>query len=153
MLRFTIQLNYKDPIEVEFETKELEFLLKILDKTKKDCSDNIREEYESLENKFKAIYLLDKQPDERNVQQIKNLFFPINEISADNAHNVKISDLQFSLRTFNCLNRANIKTLAELVCLSQSELLKIRNLGIQSMNEIIDVLSKHNLELPRYKNE
>lgn len=60
--------------------------------------------------------------------------------------------LQFSKKTFNCLNRANIKTLGELLCLSEEELLKIRNLGIQSLNEIRSVLNQHKLELSKYSN-
>ena len=60
--------------------------------------------------------------------------------------------LSFSKRTINCLNRAGIVTLGELLCLSKEDLLRIRNLGAQCLNEIVDELSKYDLELRKYKN-
>ena len=65
---------------------------------------------------------------------------------------LKIEHLQFSKKTFNCLNRANIKTLGQLLCCSEEDLLKIRNLGIQSLNEIKRILNKYELELSTYSN-
>ena len=65
---------------------------------------------------------------------------------------MKIESLQFSKRTFNCLNRAGITTLGEILCLSEEDLLRIRNLGVQSLNEIIDTLKKYDLTLPSFKN-
>ena len=49
-----------------------------------------------------------------------------------------IDDLDFSVRAYNCLNRANILTLADLVDKSENEMMKIRNLGKKSLKEVLD---------------
>ena len=46
-----------------------------------------------------------------------------------------IDDLDFSVRAYNCLKRANILTLADLVDKSENEMMKIRNLGKKSLKE------------------
>ncbi len=49
-----------------------------------------------------------------------------------------IDDLDFSVRAYNCLKRANILTLKDLVDKSENEMMKIRNLGKKSLKEVID---------------
>ncbi len=49
-----------------------------------------------------------------------------------------IEDLDFSVRAFNCLKRANINTLGDLTAKSEIEMMKIRNLGKKSLKEVID---------------
>ena len=49
-----------------------------------------------------------------------------------------IDDLDFSVRAYNCLKRANILTLRDLVDKSENELMKIRNLGKKSLKEVMD---------------
>ena len=49
-----------------------------------------------------------------------------------------IEDLEFSVRAFNCLKRANINTLGDLTAKSELEMMKIRNLGKKSLKEVID---------------
>ena len=49
-----------------------------------------------------------------------------------------IDDLDFSVRAYNCLKRANILTLNDLVDKSENEMMKIRNLGKKSLKEVID---------------
>lgn len=49
-----------------------------------------------------------------------------------------IDDLDFSLRAYNCLKRANILTLKDLVDKSENEMMKIRNLGKKSLKEVMD---------------
>lgn len=152
MLKFIIQSNNENSIDMEFKTVELELLFNTVESHFKNCPADKVEFYEDLYRKVKALYLLDRQPDDKSLEQIKRILFPTNEVSSENSHNIKISNLSFTKRTFNCLNRAGIKTLGELLCLSQEELLRIRNLGTQSLNEIIDFLKLHNLELSNYEN-
>lgn len=150
MLNFIVQSNINHT-EVEFETNELKILLKIMEEQKNNCSKDESKAYEALYNKIKALYIFDKLPDKQSIKQIKDILLSSNNITKDNIHNLKIENMQFSKRTFNCLNRAGITTLAELLCLSEEDLLKIRNLGMQSLTEIIDTLKNHNLELPKYE--
>ena len=49
-----------------------------------------------------------------------------------------IYDLDFSVRAYNCLKRANILTLKDLVDKSENEMMKIRNLGKKSLKEVMD---------------
>ncbi len=58
-----------------------------------------------------------------------------------------ISELELSVRSANCLKEANIKTIAELVKKSESELLGFRNFGKKSLTEINDLLKVMGLHL------
>ena len=49
-----------------------------------------------------------------------------------------IDDLDFSVRAYNCLKRANILTLRDLTEKSEAEMMKIRNLGKKSLKEVMD---------------
>lgn len=49
-----------------------------------------------------------------------------------------IDDLDFSVRAYNCLKRANILILKDLVDKSENEMMKIRNLGKKSLKEVMD---------------
>ena len=49
-----------------------------------------------------------------------------------------IEDLDFSVRAYNCLKRAGIHTLQDLVNKSKSDMMKIRNLGKKSLKEVLD---------------
>ncbi len=58
-----------------------------------------------------------------------------------------ISELELSVRSANCLKEANIKTIAELVKKTESELLGFRNFGKKSLGEINELLKVMNLNL------
>ena len=58
-----------------------------------------------------------------------------------------IEELGLSVRSFNCLKRAGIDTIAELISYPPDEMLKIRNLGEKSLEEVMEKLSEHGLEL------
>ena len=58
-----------------------------------------------------------------------------------------IDDLDFSVRAYNCLKRANIHTLQDLVNKDESEIMKIRNLGKKSLKEVLDKIKEMGLDL------
>jgi DNA-directed RNA polymerase subunit alpha len=58
-----------------------------------------------------------------------------------------IEDVEFSVRTFNCLKKENINTLGELVLRTESELLNIRNFGKRSLEEVLERLAQYELRL------
>jgi len=58
-----------------------------------------------------------------------------------------ISELELSVRSSNCLAEANIRTIGELVKKKETEMLKYKNFGKKSLNEIGAVLSSMNLHL------
>ncbi len=57
-----------------------------------------------------------------------------------------VDELELSVRAHNCLKAANIATLAELVQLQESELLKFRNFGRKSLAELTEVVQNFGLE-------
>ncbi len=58
-----------------------------------------------------------------------------------------IEDLDFSVRAYNCLKRAGIHNLQDLVNKSEAEMMKIRNLGRKSLKEVLDKVKELGLEL------
>ena len=60
--------------------------------------------------------------------------------AADALPKDSIEFAEFTTRTYNCLYRAGIKTMRELAELSEDELMRIRNLGMNSLKEIKDKL-------------
>ena len=57
----------------------------------------------------------------------------------------KLSDVGLSVRAFNCLKAADIDTFADLVSYSRAELMKFRNFGRKSLNEIDMLVSQNKL--------
>jgi len=72
--------------------------------------------------------------DEAQREINKNLFRSVNE-------------LELSVRAANCLKNANIKTIADLVQKSEAEMLKTKNFGKKSLNEIKEILTDMGLSL------
>jgi len=58
-----------------------------------------------------------------------------------------VDELELSVRSFNCLKNANIKTIAELVQKTEPEMLKTKNFGRKSLNEIKEILGRMGLYL------
>jgi predicted DNA-binding protein (UPF0251 family) len=85
----------------------------------------------NLENKIK---LLEKIISENIREQTIDIH--------DNRINVRICDLDLSIRAKNCLRCENIETIGELILHSKYELLKIRNMGGHTATEIEDFLIK-----------
>ena len=56
-----------------------------------------------------------------------------------------LEDLGLSVRTYNCLKRAGIKTLGDILLLTQERLMKIRNLGRKSWEEVLAKLAEYGL--------
>jgi DNA-directed RNA polymerase subunit alpha len=58
-----------------------------------------------------------------------------------------ISELELSVRSANCLEAANIKTIGDLVQKSEAQMLKYKNFGKKSLNEINQILATMGLHL------
>lgn len=63
-----------------------------------------------------------------------------------------IEELDLSVRSFNCLKRANINTVADLISKTEDEMMKVRNLGRKSLEEVIGKLEAMGLSLADEKN-
>jgi DNA-directed RNA polymerase subunit alpha len=56
-----------------------------------------------------------------------------------------VDELELSVRSGNCLKASNIRTLGDLVMRSEADMLKFRNFGKKSLNEISEILRRHGL--------
>jgi DNA-directed RNA polymerase subunit alpha len=61
--------------------------------------------------------------------------------------NKSVDELELSVRSYNCLKNANIRTIGELVTKTEAEMLKTKNFGRKSLNEIKEILSSMGLQL------
>ena len=59
----------------------------------------------------------------------------------------KVEDLEFSARSLNCLAKANIKYLGDLIQLTEDDLLNLENFGKRSLFEVRDVVAQFSLKL------
>jgi DNA-directed RNA polymerase subunit alpha len=64
-----------------------------------------------------------------------------------NEWDVPVETLNLSVRSFNCLKRAGISKVSELLDLTEDEIMKMRNFGKKSLDEIKQVLSERGLSL------
>ncbi|MDH5457717.1 MAG: DNA-directed RNA polymerase subunit alpha [Nitrospinota bacterium] len=74
------------------------------------------------------------QVDEKKLKMITNL-------------SKSVEELELSVRSYNCLKNANIQTISELVQKGDGEMLKTRNFGRKSLNEIKEILEEMGLHL------
>ena len=76
---------------------------------------------------------VDKQDDEK--MKLKKLL------------NMSVNEIELSVRAANCLNNANITTVGQLAMKTEQEMLKYRNFGKKSLNEIKGILGEMALSL------
>jgi len=69
------------------------------------------------------------------------------EAQRDKMLEMTIEELDLSVRSFNCLKRANINTVEDLISKTQDEMMKVRNLGRKSLEEVINKLEMMGLSL------
>ena len=69
------------------------------------------------------------------------------EAQRDKVLEMTIEELDLSVRSFNCLKRANINTVEDLISKTQDEMMKVRNLGRKSLEEVMNKLAMMGLSL------
>ena len=98
---------------------------------------NYFNDFENLEDKFNNLDLV-KAP----------------EVEKEKTFDDKsIEELDFSVRSSNCLKRAGISTVGELIEKSEGEMMKVRNLGKKSLKEVKDKLTSMGLHFKDTKDE
>ena len=70
----------------------------------------------------------------------------------DKVLEMTIEELDLSVRSFNCLKRANINTVEDLISKTEDEMMKVRNLGRKSLEEVINKLAMMGLSLASDEN-
>src|SRR2546425_5749714 len=84
---------------------------------------------------FEEQVVSDEEPAERALGQMNEVL------------NRSVEELELSVRSYNCLKNANIQTIGELVQKTEAEMLKTKNFGRKSLNEIKEILSSMGLSL------
>jgi DNA-directed RNA polymerase subunit alpha len=88
---------------------------------------NLSEKIKGLDN------ILNKSEDDKQQQILKML----------------IEEMDLSVRSYNCLKRANIHTVEDLTKKTEDDMLKVRNLGRKSLDEVINKLASYGLALSK----
>ena len=74
------------------------------------------------------------------------------ETQRDKVMEMTIDDMDLSVRSYNCLKRANINTVEDLISKTEEEMMKVRNLGRKSLEEVINKLAMMGLSLASEEN-
>lgn len=74
------------------------------------------------------------------------------EQTQDKVLEMTIEELDLSVRSFNCLKRASINTVADLISKTEDDMMKVRNLGRKSLEEVIHKLEAMGLSLANDEN-
>ena len=74
------------------------------------------------------------------------------EHQRDKVLELTIEELDLSVRSFNCLKRANINTVEDLISKTEDEMMKVRNLGRKSLEEVMNKLAMMGLSLASEEN-
>ena len=96
----------------------------------KALEEHIRQ-FVDLSDYMRSIGIL-KEPDEDRQQKVLEM---------------SIEDMDLSVRSYNCLKRAGIHTVEDLTKKSEDDMLKVRNLGRKSLDEVISKLRSYGLDL------
>ena len=84
---------------------------------------------------FEEITEMSEEPAERSMDRVSDQL------------NRSVEELELSVRSYNCLKNAGIQTIGELVQKSESEMLRTKNFGRKSLNEIKEILQTMGLSL------
>lgn len=116
---------------LDIDSKEAERCFEDL----RDIMKDINERQKKLKDKQSGV--VNKNVDEQSIKK----------------GNIKIADIGFSTRIYNVLNREGIKTLDELLNMTYTEVLNLRNMGDRSAQEIVQYLEGKGLKLKEEKQQ
>ena len=107
-----------------------------------DCRDALYLSAKILRDLYDKLVLFEKEPEYIEEVQMDPELEELEKI-----FNMNVNELELSVRCSNCLAAAKIDTIGELVSKNENEMLKYRNFGKKSLEEINALLEKYNLGL------
>lgn len=119
-----------DKLTVEVKTDGSLSAKDVVSLAAKALEEHIRQ-FVDLSDYMRNIGIL-KEPDEDRQQKVLEM---------------SIEDMDLSVRSYNCLKRAGIHTVEDLTKKSEDDMLKVRNLGRKSLDEVISKLHSYGLDL------
>ena len=93
---------------------------------------------------LKPFVELEKAVEELNMIKVEEV------VQENKFENMPIEELDLSVRSYNCLKRASIATVAELTQKTEEEMMKVRNLGKKSLKEVKEKLAEIGLAFRDY---
>jgi DNA-directed RNA polymerase subunit alpha len=107
-----------------------------------DCRDALYLSAKILRDLYDKIVLFETEP-----EYIEEIQMDPELEELEKIFNMNVNELELSVRCSNCLAAAKIDTIGELVAKNENEMLKYRNFGKKSLEEISTLLEKYNLSL------
>lgn len=105
----------------------------------------LREEQELTEYREKAFAFLKEHGKYGSEQELA--FGKVNAYRKPTIEDVKLEELDLTVRSYNCLRRAGVESIKDICEMTENELMKVRNLGRKSFKEIINKLEERGLGL------
>ena len=93
-----------------------------------------------LKDHIQLFINFDIEPEEEETSEIDEEVLKVRKLLKMN-----VDELELSVRSYNCLMAANIKTIGDLVGRDEQEMLKFRNFGRKSLTELTKILEEKNL--------
>ncbi|MGD9901153.1 MAG: DNA-directed RNA polymerase subunit alpha [Spirochaetales bacterium] len=122
-------MNY-DKLTIEVETNGTMSAREVISLSAKIIQDHTMLFVDLVENMAGMDILVTREEDKQN-----------------KALEMTIEDMDLSVRSYNCLKRAGINTIEDLTKKSKDDMLKVRNLGLKSLEEVIQKLESHGFSL------
>ncbi len=94
----------------------------------------LMKDHQSIFINFEELPEVAEEPAERALDQMNEIL------------NRSVDELELSVRSYNCLKNANIQTISDLVQKTEAEMLRTKNFGRKSLNEIKEILSGMGLQ-------
>ena len=107
-----------------------------------DCRDALYLSAKILRDLYNKLVLFESEP-----EYIEDIQMDPELEELEKIFNMNVNELELSVRCSNCLAAAKIDTIGELVAKNENEMLKYRNFGKKSLEEISALLEKYNLGL------
>ena len=90
----------------------------------------------------------DHLPDDPIQKYLERVYWICKEAYTSKVLDITVEELDLSVRSYNCLKRANINTVSDLVNKTEYDMInQVRNLGLKSLNEIKEKLAMLGLSL------
>lgn len=90
-----------------------------------------------MQEREEEIYRLARDGETQSEQDVKAIL----------AENITLEELELSVRAYNCMKRAGCNTVADIIKMTEKEMMCIRNLGRKSMEEVIAKVRERGFEL------
>lgn len=131
-----------DPTRVGHKTDYDRLVLEVTTNGTLRPSDAVSEASKILDSQLRLFFDFARAP-----QEGASFYAESQTGAAPGPPDARIEELDFSVRTYNCLKKANVLTIRELVQLTEADLMNIRNFGKKSLHEVRDKLEMLGLAL------